>query len=88
MDKLILVQVGDSAEHLCYDLCCILFRDKHSAVDILINLTQQVTTLTKFSNNEEALAVLEDLLETQDIRMIEILQQKCHRHELVNSCII
>ena len=73
MDKLILVQVGDSAEHLCYDLCCILFRDKHSAVDIFIDLAQQVTTLAKFSNNEEALAVLEDLLEAQDIGMIEIL---------------
>ena len=63
VNNLILVQVCDSAEHLRNDLSGILFWDKHTAVDILIDLTQQVTTLAEFSNNEEALAVLEDLLE-------------------------
>ena len=63
VNNLILVQVCDGAEHLRNDLSGILFWDKHTAVDILIDLTQQVTTLAEFSNNEEALAVLEDLLE-------------------------
>ena len=40
VDDLVLVQVCDSAEHLCDHLRSILLGQEHATVDILINLTK------------------------------------------------
>ena len=87
MDDLVFVQVCNSTDDLGNDLSCVLFSQEHTTIDVFVDLTQQISTLAQFCNDEETLAILEDLLETQDVGMIEMLQQESHRHELVDYCV-
>lgn len=74
MDKLIFMQIGDSTENLCYDLRCVLLRQEHSVVNVLIDLTEKISALAKLGHDKETLFVLEYLLEAQYIWMIQVLQ--------------
>ena len=70
MNQLVLVQICNGREDLSNDLGCILFCKEHSTVNILINLTEQVTTLAQLGHNKETLFILIYLLETKHVRMV------------------
>ena len=74
VDKLVFVQVGNCTKYLSDNLRCILLCQEHSTVNIFINLTKQVATLAKLRHYEETLFVLKDFLESQNIRVIQVLQ--------------
>ena len=40
MDQLIFVKIGNSTEHLCDYLGCILLGQEHATVNVLIDLTE------------------------------------------------
>ena len=74
MNQLVLVQVGNSTKHLCDNFSCILLRQEHATVYILIDLTEKISALAELGNDEKSLFVLENFLETKNVRVIQVLQ--------------
>ena len=73
---------------MCDDLSCIFFRHERTVVDVIVNLSKQVSSVTQFSDDEESFGVLEDLLKPKDVGMVERLETEDHGHELVDSDLI
>jgi len=70
MNQLVLVQIGDCAENLSNDLSCILLSQEHSTINIFIDLTEEVATLAKLSDDKKSFLVLVDLLEAEHVGMV------------------
>ena len=88
MDDLVLVEVVDGGEYLSHDLGCLNLCHEHAVVDVVVNLTEQVATLAQLRNDEETFAVLKDLLETENVGMVAVLQKHDHGHELVHRVLV
>jgi len=82
------MRVSNCRENLRDDLRCIFFRHERTIVDVIVNLSKQISSVTQFSDDEESFCVLEDLLEPKNVGMVESLETEDHGHELVNSNLV